>query len=409
MTAHHRGKWKRALIGALLTIAAWQATPAAGVSPETVRHGEYMTRAGDCISCHTAPDGKPYAGGLAMRTPFGTIYTPNITPDDETGIGTWTEDDFYRSLHDGVGKHGEYLYPVMPFTFYANITREDVDAVYHYLRSVEPVSKRNRDVDFRFPFDVRVSMLGWRELYFHPQTFAPVPQKSDEWNRGAYLVEGPGHCGACHSARNALGAIDKDRTYTGATVDGWFALNLTENLQSGLGSWSVDELAEFLKAGASKSKGVTAFGPMEEVVHNSLQYLTEADIRAMAVYLKSIPARATDSAALSYAEPGRREGARLYLDNCAMCHQAKGAGVPGVFPELAGNDAVNAADPANLVNVMLAGIAGRGKYAAMPSFAAKLSDQQISTLLNYIRTSWGNTANPNVSPALVRRRREQSG
>jgi mono/diheme cytochrome c family protein len=406
LTLMDREKLSFIAFGVLLAIGLGQSMPIHAASPEGPKRGEYMTRAGDCISCHTAPGGKPYAGGLAMHTPFGTIYTPNITPDDETGIGTWTEHDFYRSMHEGVGKHGEYLYPVMPFTFYSKMTREDVDAVYRYLRSIEPVEKRNRSVDFRFPFNVRLSMLGWRELYFNPRTFQFDPERSEEWNRGAYLLEGPGHCGACHSPRNALGAIEKERIYTGATVEGWFALNLTEDLQSGLGAWSVDEVAEFLKTGASKSKGATAFGPMEEVVHNSLLYLTDNDIRAMAVYLKSLPARATDSAALSYAEPHRREGARLYLDNCAMCHQAKGAGIPGVFPKLADNGAVNASDPANLVNVTLAGIPGRGEYAAMPSFAEKLSDDQIAALLNYVRTSWGNSANPNVSPEMVRKRRE---
>ena len=367
-----------------------------------VKRGEYLARAGDCISCHSDGTGDSFAGGLPMNTPFGIIYSPNITPDKETGIGTMTEDEFYRVLHEGVGQHGEYLYPVMPFTFYTKITRKDVDAIYAYLQSLEPISKKNRGNALHFPFDIRMSMLGWRELFFRPGTYEPDTRRSKEWNRGAYLVEGPGHCGACHSPRNVFGAIEKDRAFTGARIDDWFALNLTNDLHSGLGSWNVDEIAEFLETGTSRRKGVTALGPMQEVVHNSLQYLEKDDIRAIATYIHSLPAHATSAAALSYGDRSAREGARLYLDNCAMCHQPKGTGLPGTFPKLAGNTVVTASDPANFVTVVMSGIPCRGKFVAMPSFAAKLSDDELIALMNYVRSSWGNASSVGISAQTIR-------
>ena len=351
----------------LFAVAAWGAE-------DHVTRGEYLARAGDCISCHTDDGDTPYAGGLPMHTPFGTIYSPNITPDTETGIGTMTADEFYRVMHEGIGRHGEYLYPVMPFTFYTKITREDVDAIYAYLQSLEPVHKENRGLALHFPFDIRMSMLGWRELFFDPGTYESNTRKSEQWNRGAYLVEGLGHCGACHSPRNVLGAIEENRALTGARVDDWFALNLTGDLRTGLGSWNVDEITEFLETGASRSRGTTALGPMREVVHNSLTYLEKDDIEAMAIYLHALPPHATSAAALSYDDPHRREGARLYLDNCAMCHQPKGTGLPGVFPRLAGNAVVTANDPENLITVVMSGIPGRGNYPTMPAFASTVGN-----------------------------------
>ncbi len=391
--------WTGRIGGALLLLmfgaVAWTAE-------DDVKRGEYLTRAGDCISCHTDATGTPYAGGLPIHTPFGTIYTPNITPDEKTGIGNMTADEFYRVMHEGIGQHGEYLYPVMPFSFYTKVTRKDVDAIYTYLQSLEPVSKKNRGLALHFPFDIRMSMLGWRELFFDPGTYEPDTRKTKVWNRGAYLVEGPGHCGACHSPRNIFGAIEKNRAFTGAHIDDWFALNLTTDLRSGLGSWNVDEIADFLKTGASRRKGVTALGPMQEVVHNSLQYLEKDDIKAIAIYIHTLPAHATSAAALAYDDPHRREGARLYLDNCAMCHQPKGAGMPGVFPKLAGNAVVTTSDPANLIAVVMSGIPGRGNYVAMPSFANKLSDDELIALMNYVRSSWGNASAPEVSAQMIR-------
>jgi len=257
----------------------------------SVQYGEYLARAGDCISCHTAIDKRPYAGGYRLQTPFGFMLGPNITPDPDTGIGKWTADDFYRALHDGINRVGSDMYPTMPYGAYTKVTRADADAIYDYLRTVAPVKSRIDVNHLTFPFNQRWTMAGWRELYFTAGTFVPDPSKSQIWNRGAYLVEGLGHCRDCHSPRNRLGAIDKTKDYQGAAVDGWFALDLSENIATGLGAWSVDDVATFLKTGEFRGKTV-AVGPMALVVRNSLSFMTDSDLHAMGVYLKKIP---TDS------------------------------------------------------------------------------------------------------------------
>jgi mono/diheme cytochrome c family protein len=382
-----------AAVGALCADAQAQQTQ--------VQRGEYLARAGDCISCHTAKGGAPYAGGLRMDTPFGYLLAPNITPDPATGIGSWSADDFYRALHDGLNKRGQDMYPVMPYDFYTKVTREDSDAIFAYLKSLPPVHNAVDINHLRFPFDLRWTMVAWRELYFDEGTYKPDPTKSAAWNRGAYLVEGLGHCSACHSPRNALGAIEKDKAFTGATIDGWFALNLTEKMNTGLGSWSVDQIATYLKSGANKGKS-TAFGPMAEVVHNSLQYMTDADLKAMAEYLKALPANSALRTGYAQADPTRQAGAKLYVDNCMPCHQSKGRGMPGVFPPLAGNGAIVAPLPNDVIKAVLAGIPARNGYIAMPTFASRLNDQQIADLANYVRTSWGNTAAPNATAQTVK-------
>ena len=371
-------------------------------SPATqplIQQGEYLARAGDCISCHTAANGQPYAGGLRMDTPFGYLLTPNITPDKATGIGTWSADDLYRVLHDGVNKHGQYLFPAMPYTSYTKVTRADSDALYAYLMSLPPVSNTVQVNHLEFPFNVRLSMLGWNELFFRKGTFQPDPKQSAAWNRGAYLVEGLGHCSECHSPRNVLGAVEQKKAFSGAAVDGWFALNLTDSLKTGLGSWSIDDIATYLKTGADKNKS-TSLGPMAEVVHNSLGFMTDADLQAMAVYLKSLPA---DSRLSTQYQPDTtlKAGATLYVDNCSGCHQAQGTGMPGVFPPLAGNGAVIAAEPNDILKVVLFGIPAQNGYIAMPAFGGQLSDQQVADLANYVRNSWGNQASANASAADV--------
>jgi len=272
----------------LVLLASLGLGSAADAQQTQLQRGEYLARAGDCVSCHTAKGGAPYSGGLRMDTPFGYLLAPNITPDPETGIGRWSKDDFYRAMKDGVNKHGQDMFPVMPFDFYARVSREDSDAIYAYLKTVKPVRNAVDINHLSFPFNQRWSMAVWRELYFDGAAFKPDPAKTPSWNRGAYLVEGLGHCSSCHSPRNVLGGIEKDKAFTGATIDGWFALNLTSNLHTGLGAWTADEIAAYLKTGAYKGK-TTTFGPMAEVVQNSLGYLTDADLKAMAEYLKSIP------------------------------------------------------------------------------------------------------------------------
>jgi mono/diheme cytochrome c family protein len=244
-----------------------------------------------------------------------------------------------------------------------------------------------------------MSMIGWRELYFKEGTYTADPTKSASWNRGAYLVEGLGHCSDCHSPRNLLGGFEKNKDFTGAAVDGWFALNLTSDVATGLGAWSADDIVTYLKTGAGKT---TTLGPMAEVVRNSLRYLTDTDLKAMAEYLKSIPADSTRNGP----DPTRAQGAALYLDHCSGCHQATGRGIPGVLPQLAGNGVVLASDPVNIFQVVLGGIPALGKYIAMPSFATRLNDQQIADIANYIRTSWGNTAAPDATASMAAKLRK---
>src|SRR5882724_6997997 len=250
--------------------------------------GEYLARAGDCIACHTAREGKTFAGGLPMKTPFGTIYTSNITPDPQTGIGMWTSDQFYQLMHNGRFPDGGLVYPAMPFASYTKVTREDSDAIYAYLRSIPPVKQINRPHDLKFPFNNRSLIIGWRTLFFNEGEFKSDPTKSAEWNRGAYLVEGLGHCGMCHTAINALGGSSESQAFEGGLIpmQNWYAPSLTSNKEAGLGEWSIEEIVDLLRNGVSQRGAV--YGPMAEVTFNSLQYLNDADVRTMAIYLKSL-------------------------------------------------------------------------------------------------------------------------
>jgi len=373
-----------------------------------VKDGAYLAVAGDCTSCHTAPGGKPFAGGLKMANQFGYLLTPNITPDMETGIGAYTKDDFYRVLHDGVNKKDQDLYPFMPYVAYTKVTREDSDKIYDYLRTVQPVSNAIEVNHLDFPFNIRSSMMVWRALFFKEGSYKPNPAQSAVWNRGAYLVEGLGHCSSCHSPRNLMGAIENSKAYTGSVIDGWYALNLTSNPLTGLGKWSAEDLARFLKTGSYTNK-TTALGPMVEVVHNSTSKMTDADLLAMATYLKSIPANSSLSEDRVKVDATYVAGTKLYVDNCSGCHQSSGRGITGVIPPLAGNPVVMAAQPNNIIKVMVRGIQRHDGYIAMPSFASRLSDQEILEIANYVRSSWGNGANPNVTKSLVENIRKNPG
>ena len=402
--------WLAAVFSAVL-FAAWsigtQADPKQTPQLTQVQRGEYLARAGDCTSCHTAQGGAPYAGGYRLNTPFGYVLSSNITPDPDTGIGQWSFDDFYRAMHHGVNKDGQDMYPAMPFDFYSKVTREDIAAIFAYLLTVQPVRNEVVVNHMDFPFNLRSTMGVWRELYFKEGALKPDPAKPPSWNRGAYLVEGLGHCSGCHSPRNAIGGIEKSRDFAGAVIDGWFAPDLTTDIATGLGAWSVDEIASYLKTGAVKGR-TTAFGPMAEVVQNSLSYLTDADLRAMAEYLKSIPQDSALRTGRPRPDPARAQGAALYMGYCSGCHQATGAGIAGAFPPLAGNAAITAPDPGNILQAVLLGIPAQFKYGAMPSYAAQLNDQQIADIANYVRSSWGNTAAPNTTAATVAKLRGQA-
>ncbi len=394
-----RAHW--VLLGVLLAWLPAIAPAAAAQDTGLIAKGRYISRLADCEACHTRPGGAPFAGGPPISTPFGTVPSPNITPDAETGIGGWSDQDFYRAVTDGIGPHGEYLYPVMPFPSFTRMTRSDVLAIKAYLFSLPPVHAPHVANTLMFPFDIRWMMLAWRELYFHPGIFRPDPQRSAAWNRGAYLVQGPGHCGACHSPRNVLGATEEGSSLAGGKLGAWLAPNISADARWGIGTWSIDDIVTFLKTGVQKTGGV-AFGPMAEVVHDSLRHVSRDDLRAIAVFLKAGPERTKGATAAVATGDQLAHGQRLYLDSCAKCHRADGKGFPGAVPNLAANAAVTSPQPDDSIDAMLAGLhSPTGTYGTMPGFAAALSDQDIADIANYLRTSWENDAPTNATPALV--------
>jgi mono/diheme cytochrome c family protein len=386
------------------TLLADSAVAQTDAAADGVQRGEYLARAGDCVACHTAPGGQAYAGGLVIETPFGGIASPNITPDKATGIGGWSDDEFYRAMHDGLGRKGEFLYPAFPFTSFTKVTKEDALAIKAYLFSLAPVSAPRQPNTLRFPFNIRQSLLVWRELFFRPGTFEPNAAASSQVNRGAYLVEGLAHCGECHTPRNVLGGAETSQKLAGAEIAGWVAPNVSSDVRQGIGDWTNDQLVSFLKTGAAP-QGVV-FGPMADVVHDSLRYLTDEDIRAMVAYLRTTPTRSEPAAPAT--DQSKLEGATLYLNNCAQCHQALGVGMPGSIPSLSGNAAVAAPAPNDVIMAILGGLPGSGNYGAMPSFAAALDDREVAELTNYVRTAWANHATANATPALVASLRGQA-
>jgi mono/diheme cytochrome c family protein len=365
-----------------------------------IERGRYLAQAGDCAACHTAEGGQPFAGGRAVPTPFGVIYSTNITPDPSTGIGNWTSDDFYRAMHEGIAPGGEHLYPAFPYPWYTKLTRADVDAIRSYLATLAPVHEQNKPTELPWPFSVREVMSAWNALYFKQGTFQSNPQKSAEWNLGAYLVEGLGHCGACHSPKNFAGAPKRDKAFQGGYGENWYATSLGGDLHDGLGQWSTDDIVQYLKTGVNKR--AAAFGPMSEVVHDSTQHLDEKDLHAIAVYLKDLPPHESPASAAGGNTPDADRVARghgLYIDDCAGCHMENGEGIAGVFPPLKGNNVVQSKDPETVVHVILSG----AKTAvtrqdptglAMPAFDWKLSNEQVADLVTYLRSAWGNHGDP---------------
>ena len=394
--------------------------PAAGTHPvktgqatneatKVIERGEYLARMGDCVACHSEPTGKPFAGGRAMATPFGNIYTSNITPDDDTGIGRWTSDDFYRMMHTGISREGTLLYPAMPFAQYTKVTREDCDAIFAYLQSLLPVKQKNRAHELKFPFNKRELLVGWRTLYFSEGEYKPDPSQNAQWNRGAYLVEGLGHCTMCHTAVNLLGGTKESKEFEGGMIpnQNWYAPSLTSNREAGLGDWSLKDIGDLLQVGVSHR--ATVYGPMAEVVYNSLQYMNDEDTAAMAVYLKALPKRDADPMPPSSArlvQPGTMEtGQRIYLKQCAVCHHSEGKGYPPHYPPLAGNQSITMASPVNSIRMVLNGGYPPGtkknpRPHGMPPFSHLLKDDEVAAVVTYIRVAWNNTGTP-VEPAQV--------
>ena len=367
---------------------------------EQQSRGAYLARAGNCAGCHTALGGLAYAGGRELPTPFGTFVTPNITPDRDTGIGAWTTEDFWRAMHHGKGRDGKLLYPAFPYTEYTKITRDDTDAIFSYLQSIAPLAQVRAPDHLKFPYNVRALLYFWRALYFRPGVYRPMPNQNAEWNRGAYLVQGLGHCNACHATRNALGAAG-GAALGGGQVAGrsWYAPSLTSSAEAGSAQLPIEQIAALLSTGQSRKSSVA--GPMAEVVLQSLQYLSAADIGAMAIYLKSLPD--TNTTPATFKELTAHEtlrifkGEKIYDQHCKDCHGTAGEGAAGAYPPLAANRSVTLPSPLNTIRSVLDGgyapsTAGNPRPYGMPPFAHTLSSEEVALVVSYVRNSWGNRA-----------------
>ena len=399
-----------AALAALLVwaVIAWpreQIIPAASpeayaATPANIARGAYLARAGDCMACHTARGGAEYAGGRAIETPFGSVVAPNITPDRANGIGAWSADDFWRALHNGKSRDGRLLYPAFPYTSYTKVTRADSDALFAFMQSVPAQTRANAPHRLRFPYNQQPMLALWRLLYFKPGVYAPSSAHNAQWNRGAYLVEGLGHCVACHSSRNTLGA--SEGALLGGMIEplGWYAPSLTSSAEAGLGSWEVPHIVELLKTGVSPRASV--FGPMAEVVQESLQHLDTGDVTAMAVYLKALPAEPAKPHKLPAGPEVDQliaQGKKLYEANCMECHGSDGKGLPPHYPPLAGNRALTMAEAVNPIRMVLnggfaPGTAGNPRPYGMPPYAHVMNDEEVAAVVSYVRASWGNRAPP---------------
>lgn len=384
----------------LLALAVSSLAHAAGDGDySSIERGRYLATLGDCAACHTSgvQGSKPYAGGVAIQTPFGLLMGANITPDPDTGIGKWTFDDFQRAMSQGVGHEGVRLYGAMPFTAYTKVTKEDNRAIWEYLQSLQPVHNTVQSNQLPFPFNIRTSLIGWNWINFTQGEYQPDPKKSVEWNHGAYIVAGLGHCGTCHTPKNLLGGDKNSEYLQGGVVEGWMAPDITTNNHTGLGKWTLEDITSYLKTGSNRYDMAT--GPMAEEVKNSSQRWTDADLKAVAVYLKESghdsgaqapePIKADDSS--------MKAGKAIYADRCSACHTPNGMGQQGLFPRLADSPLINSGNATSLIHVVLAGSRPVDTDAAptapgMPSFGDNLSDADVANVVTYIRNSWGNAA-----------------
>ncbi|MDP9895184.1 mono/diheme cytochrome c family protein [Variovorax boronicumulans] len=383
-------------------------------TPQQVERGRYLALAGNCAGCHTTRGGQPYAGGLPLETPFGTIYSSNLTSDTKAGIGGWSSAHFWRAMHNGRSKDGRLLYPAFPYPNFTKVTREDSDAIYAYLRTVAPAPAPNLAHRLRFPYDTQAALAVWRALSFKPEAFVANAGKPAEWNRGAYLVDGLGHCIACHGTRNSLGATETKLGLSGGliAVENWYAPSLTDKRQAGVAGWPTADVVALLKTGTAP--GGSVMGPMADVVFRSTQHLSEADLTAMAGYLKDLPDVPKPDEPARTSTPIRRDagtmarGGKIYDQRCAYCHGDQGQGATGAYPPLAGNRAVNMSPPTNLIQVVshggfLPSTAGNPRPYGMPPFGQVLDAAEVAAVLTYIRGSWGNDSAPVTQLDTMRR------
>jgi mono/diheme cytochrome c family protein len=378
--------------------------PADFTGTEPLARGEYLAIAADCEACHTIEGGQPFAGGRPFDTEFGTLYSPNITPDPETGIGKWTDAEFLRAMHEGIGKDGKRLYPAFPYNSYTHLADEDVLAIKQYLFSLAPVKNVAPETKLRAPYNNRGLMAIWSKLYNPGERFQPAVDRDAVWNRGAYLAEALGHCGDCHTPRTALQALDNRKKFSGGMAEGWRAYNLTSDKESGIGNWSQEDLEKYLKTGHTMNRG-SAFGPMAQAVHLSFQKLTASDVTALVTYVRSVPAVATPDLPAPKLEPApdhpsegiaadesNPRGHAIYASMCAGCHSWTGVNDYVPHSTLTGTRAVN--DP-TATNVALAVLRGAstlppsGDIAVMPAFGAAWSDDEIADVSNYVIARFG--------------------
>jgi len=372
-----------------------------------VQRGRYLVDAADCGSCHTVPGSNhPFAGGRRIETPFGALAAPNITPDHETGIGSWTDEEFDAAVRNGRGRNGERLYPAMPFPYYSRMSREDVKDIRSYLETIASVHNPVKSNQLPFPLNIRASMVAWDALYFKPGEFHPDASKSNDWNRGAYLVLGPGHCGACHTPKTFLGGDKSSDAFRGGKLQGWAAPAITSG-QGPLANWSPSDITTYLKTGHNQYAAAT--GLMGEVVDLSTSKLTDGDVKAIATYLKDVsgpssqPSSSSDKATLA-------AGGAIYQDLCSACHRQDGKGVPSMFPNLAETATVKANDPSTVLRVILQGAQTvstdrEPTGPAMPAFGWQLNDAQIAAVASYVRDHFGKA--PTVSESDVRKARTE--
>lgn len=413
----------RLVFCALLLLWAGGTSRAADPVGPSLSDGEYLARAADCVSCHSIPGGKAFAGGLKMGTPLGAIYSTNITPEPETGIGSYTLADFERAVRQGMAKDGRHLYPAMPYPSYSKLSDADVAALYRFfMKQVPPVHQANLQSEIPALLSFRWPLAIWNYFFAPGSSYVAKPGHDATWNRGAYLVQGPGHCGACHTPRG-IGiqekSLDDSNTnyLAGAELDAWYAPSLRGDMRSGLGTWSKEDTVEFLKQGHNRIG--TAFGSMTEAVNNSTSYLSDSDINAIATYLKSLPATSPQQA-VAYNNattvalrdgPTTQPGGAVYAGACASCHGFDGKGFTPYMPALVGNPVVLDLDPSSLINLMLNGsvpLVARGTPDAyrMPQFRQQLSDHDIADVLSFIRNGWGNNGATAVTAAQVAKLRK---
>lgn len=357
-----------------------------------IKRGEYVMRLADCAACHKGN----FAGGYTIDTPFGSLLTSNITPDTETGIGKMTERDFFNAVRQGMGSHG-LLYPAMPYTAYTKLGDQDMHDLWAYISTIAPVKKKiDENAGMNFPYNIRLAMAGWDMLFFDNSPFTAQPAQPPAWNRGKYLTDGPAHCGTCHTPRNLLGGERTSKYLEGGRLGTWYAPDITPNPHTGIGQWSVDQLATYLKSGSDGN--AVAAGPMAEAVEHSFQYYRMDDLQAIGVYLKSLAPSPGKAPVPMHVDTRKTQASALaYEVNCSACHGLQGEGIKGMVTAFAGNPRITADDPTNLIHAMLKGTRAPHTEtlqtaAGMPSFAWKMDDQQIADILDHVRNAWGNEA-----------------